>query len=133
MVTDRFRNVFSFGTLFVLVISLTFTLAGCGFFNQKPEADFSTTPESSEGSLTVSKGEEIIFNASSSSDPDGKINSYSWDFGDDASDSGKEVKHSYGSTGTYTVELTVTDEAGATDAASLEITVENLVPPSPPS
>lgn len=62
------------------------------------------------------------FNASASSD-DGGIVSYAWSFGDGFSGSGVATSHFYGSGGTYTVRLTVTDTAGQTDTETRTVTV----------
>ena len=63
------------------------------------------------------------FDGSASTDSDGTIASYSWAFGDGNNGSGVMVNHSYASGGSYTVTLTVTDNAGATDSTSQVVTV----------
>ena len=58
-----------------------------------------------------------------SSDSDGSIVSWVWDFGDSGSSTAQNPPHSYASDGSYTVELTVTDNEGATDVISRLVTV----------
>jgi PKD repeat protein len=66
------------------------------------------------------------FNGSGSSDSDGSITSYAWDFGDSHTDTGvTPPAHAYASAGTYTVSLTVTDNGGATDSVSHSVTVSS--------
>ena len=72
---------------------------------------------------TVNTSEAISFDATGSSDADGSIESYDWTFGDNSTATGATTTHSYGSTGTYTVEVTVTDDDGATGTATVEVTV----------
>ncbi len=74
----------------------------------------------------------IVFDGSGSSDPDGTIASWEWDFGDGGTASGKTLFHSYVEDGVYTVTLTVTDDAGATDTATTTATIGNVsnLPPT---
>jgi PKD repeat protein len=66
------------------------------------------------------------FDASGSSDPDGTIVSYAWTFGDATSGSGATASRTYAAGGTYTVQLTVTDNGSATGTQVQSVTV---VPP----
>ncbi len=85
--------------------------------NQPPTAVAEATPTSGTAPLTVN------FTGSNSSDPDGSIQSYSWDFGDGASSTVADPSHTYSSAGTYTAVLTVTDDQGATGTDQVVITV----------
>jgi len=85
--------------------------------NDSPTAAFTATPTTGSQPLTVQ------FNAGASSDPDGTIASYVWDFGDGGSATGVTTTHTYTSAGVYVVLLTVTDNEGATDTTDQTITV----------
>ncbi len=63
------------------------------------------------------------FDGSGSTDDDGTITSWAWDFGDGSTGSGETLSHTYGAAGTYTVTLTVTDDGGLTGSASQSVTV----------
>lgn len=81
--------------------------------NQAPVAAFSASADN----LTVS------FDGSRSSDPDGTVASYAWDFGDGTSASGATPQHAYAAGGTYPVRLTVTDDKGGTGSVTQSVTV----------
>jgi hypothetical protein len=67
-------------------------------------------------------GQTCTFDASDSSDPDGSIVSYSWNFGDGNNGSGVQPTHSYATAGTRTVTLTVTDNRSDTGVSSAPVT-----------
>lgn len=82
--------------------------------NAPPEASFTWTPS------VPNEGDDIMFDASGSVDPDVDIADYHWDFGDGNTASGVNVTHNYGPAGAgnwgnFDVTLTVTDTDGATD------------------
>ena len=58
-----------------------------------------------------------------STDADGTIVSWAWDFGDGNVSSAQNPSNTYAANGTYTVTLTVTDDMGATDTATADVTV----------
>ena len=72
------------------------------------------------------------FNGSGSSDSDGSISSYSWNFGDGNSATGSAPSHTYAADGTYSVQLTVTDNDGGTNTETNSVTVSDtvVVPPT---
>ncbi|WP_345219146.1 PKD domain-containing protein, partial [Georgenia halophila] len=51
------------------------------------------------------------------------IASYEWDFGDDETATGAQASHTYDEAGTYDVTLTVTDDDGATNTTTKQVTV----------
>lgn len=72
----------------------------------------------------------VSFDGRSSSDPDGSIVGYAWDFGDSsAADTNAATTHKFTTLGTYTVKLTVTDDEGSTASATITITVTDNLPP----
>ncbi|MCK6629761.1 MAG: PKD domain-containing protein [Anaerolineae bacterium] len=80
----------------------------------------------------MGKGQAFVtFDGSSSSDADGTIYTYEWDFGDGETDSGQSVTHGYSSTGAFEVTLTVTDNCGATGEDRVQVTVTGPTPPAP--
>jgi PKD repeat protein len=84
--------------------------------NAPPQADFSWTV-SPGGSLSID------FDGSASSD-DSRIASYDWAFGDGQVGNGQTTSHGYAGAGSLPVTLTVTDEDGATDDATILVTVQ---------
>ncbi|MGF1548272.1 MAG: PKD domain-containing protein [Thiotrichales bacterium] len=104
-----------FGILFLL-----FALAGCGGGgggggssdppidnNVAPVARFVWTNNPTGGANSFS------FDATTSTDADGSIASYTWDFGDGGTATGATTTHTYAASGKYSVTLRVTDNSGA--------------------
>jgi PKD repeat protein len=93
--------------------------------NQPPMAVATATPTTGAAPLTVN------FDGTGSSDPDGNPLSYAWDLDDDgAYDDSTATKPSYTYTtaGSYTPSLRVTDNQGASDTDSVNISVGNTPP-----
>jgi PKD repeat protein len=85
--------------------------------NQPPIASFTAIPTSGIAPL------EVFFNASNSYDSDGTIISYAWDFKDGNTGNGQTINHTFSSTGSYNVMLTVIDNEGVADSVTKTITV----------
>lgn len=81
---------------------------------------------------SAAPGEQVRFDGSRSRDDDGQISKYSWNFGDGSSAEGVNVSHSYTNPGTYTVTLTVTDNAGAKNSTESDqmVVIINSTPVS---
>ena len=83
----------------------------------------SPTAKASATSARANAGENVSFSGADSTDSDGTITSYEWDFGDGTTASGADVTHTYSNDGTYIVKLTVTDNSSLADTDTIEITV----------
>ena len=74
---------------------------------------------------------DVTFDASLSSDSDGRIANYAWNFGDGSLGTGAVVKHEFKSVGTFVVTLTVTDDRGQSASLSKNVSVEATANPTP--
>jgi large repetitive protein len=81
--------------------------------NQAPTAAFA--PSCSDLSCS--------FSSDPSADSDGSITAWHWNFGDGQTSDERNPSHTYASANTYTVTLTVTDNRGASDAATSQVAV----------
>lgn len=97
--------------------------------NQPPVAVITYNPDAGQEPLTVT------FSGADSSDPDGEITGYSWNFGDpDYIDGGTafgaEVQHTYESEGVFDVTLTVSDNGAVPlqDQETVQVVVGNTRP-----
>ena len=74
---------------------------------------------------------DCSFDASTSTDSDGSIAGYNWNFDDGNSASGETSNNSFAASGSYSVTLTVTDNEGATNANTQIVTVTDGTEPPP--
>lgn len=100
-----------------------------GLPNQAPVAVASASPASGPAPLAVN------FSAAGSSDPDGAIATWRWDFGDGqsaTSTTGGNASHTYAAVGSYSARLTVTDTLDVSSAsAPLAVSATALAPARP--
>jgi PKD repeat protein len=93
-----------------------------------PTTTLTPTPASPMAKVSATQtranvGENVSFGGADSTDPDGTIVSYKWDFGDGTTELGTTVTHAYSNERTYTVKLTVTDNDGLSGTDTIKITV----------
>lgn len=110
----------------MLAISALLVLSGTVALvkgDQAPVASFSYSPS------VAMPDETIVFNASASYDLDGWITQYTWNFGDGniTTVTSPTITYSYPIDGTYTVELTVTDNSGLKGVSSAVVEVSTVV------
>src|SRR5581483_8989846 len=89
--------------------------------NSDPVADFDFAPKLVTSQTLVSFTDQ-------STDLDGTIASWTWDFGDGAHDSARHPTHKFGAAGTYAVTLTATDNLGGAKSLSKQVVVRNVPP-----
>ena len=88
--------------------------------NVAPSASFTSVPGSEPRQFAFTD---------SSTDSDGEIAQWAWDFGDESEPSSeKDPTHTYTEPGTYNVTLTVTDDDGDSDSDTRTVTVTNTAP-----
>jgi len=81
-----------------------------------------------DGPYTGLEGSPVTLSGAASSDPDGDVLTYTWDFGDGTTGTGATPQHTYADNGNYIVTLTVTDPAGAEATTTTSVTVVNVAP-----
>lgn len=87
-----------------------------------PNASFVISPTSPD------VNETITFDASASTaGGDESIKSYTWDFGDGNSDTGRVVAHTYVTHGSFVSKLTVRNDCRETDVATKTISIKEIV------
>jgi PKD repeat protein len=92
--------------------------------NQSPTGSITATPTTGSAPLLVQ------LSSAGSVDPDGAITGYSWNFGNGTTSTSPNPSAIYNTAGVFTVQLTVTDNQGATSVRSQTITVNpaNVAP-----
>lgn len=92
--------------------------------NDPPNAVASASPTQGPPPLNV------LFSAGGSSDPDGSIVKYEWDFGDGTVAQGETVVHTFTAPGVFFVFLTVTDNGSSRDTTSLVVVAGGEILPA---
>lgn len=114
----RFRSV-----AYLLAAWAALITCGCPFLT---DGTLDNVPPAAvaDGNRPGFVGEPIAFDATGSSDEDGRIVAYEWDFGDGRGSEAATDTHIYLEPGEYVVTLTVTDDLGATGVDTISVLVE---------
>ncbi len=91
-------------------------------------ADFSPVIARAGGPYFGGVGEQINFDGRQSYSFSSAIVSYSWDFGDGTTGSGRTPAHTYSKEGRFTVHLTVTDEDGEQGSCKTYVYIDDTPP-----
>ncbi|MHA7155252.1 PKD domain-containing protein [Arthrobacter sp. TMN-50] len=114
LASDPFGNTVGSGT-----VSVNVPVGGGSPANASPTAAYTHTVN----------GLAITVDGSGSTDPDGTIAGYTWNFGDGTTATGVTATRTYSAAGTYSVGLTVTDDDAATATVGRQVTVSTDPPP----
>lgn len=114
-------------SLIIILLVVSILLSGCSGYvvvddNEAPTAKIAPNKLGNYAPL------KVTFDGSASSDADGNIISYDWEFGDGTTAQGVQTEHTFQDDGLYTVRLTVTDDEGATSSTTTSIKVLNPKP-----
>ncbi len=97
------------------------------------DAEGTNIPPSASFTYTVN-GDNVTFDASGSTDPDGSITGFKWDFGDGLTANGETTTHTYTEKVSFPVSLTIIDNAQGiaisqqnVDISQQTIVVEQLI------
>ena len=104
-----------------LTLAVTAVIAGCGKDSNDPDPDGNNAAPAADFSSSCA-GLSCTF-TDLSADSDGQIASYAWDFGGDGGSDQRNPTHTFAQAGEVSITLTVTDDAGAEDAAVKTVTV----------
>jgi len=109
----------------LVALLMLVALGGSGLWaqstgNARPTAQFQALSSNGNGETTV------VFDATDSQDPDGRIVAYQWVFGDGTTGSGARLEHTYPKVGLYSVTLLVRDEQGGADMLTERIDLSRL-------
>jgi PKD repeat protein len=98
--------------------------AAIGVNNNPPNIVAGATPDAGLPPLA------LLFTAAGSTDSDGAIIDFAWDFGDGTTGKGAVISHTYPAPGLYFAKIKVTDNGGATAERMINVLVGITVTPA---
>lgn len=126
MVEGKGENWLVWGVLALMLIAGVAALAlapgGPGGPGPNPQ-NIPPVPRIAPTDVTANLGDTVNFDGANSTDPDGAVRAFAWDFGDGYTAAGAIVSHKYEITGAFQVRLEVTDDKGAKNASTTNVWV----------
>lgn len=118
-------HTYTVGGTFIVTLTVTDDAGDTGMASTSATISVPNQPPVADpnGPYSGTVGQPVQFNGLASNDPDGTIVAYDWEFGDGGAGTGVNPAHTYAVGGSFTVTLTVTDNAGAIDSASTTATI----------
>ena len=126
-------HVYHTGGSKIVTLRVTDNVGGRGFKTRVVSVEFTSPTARFTYTPTKPKtGEVVSFDGSASTDPDGRVEFYEWDFNNDGicDATGKFVNHAFDVGGSQPVTLKVTDNDGVTDHTTQAVTVAINTPPA---
>lgn len=122
-----------------IIVTMLTSLLSLWFFSPAIAADFSgtlkevTITDAQKANMPpaakftyIQNETTVIFDASSSVDPDGVISEYKWDLGDGSTGFGVNFTHNYTKLGNYPVTLTVLDDKNGISIFQYEVKMNSV-------
>ena len=110
--------------LIAVAVAILLLVSACALLDAPPKATIAITDGSPYGPAPLT----VTFDISGSSDPDGEIVSFTFDFGDgtapvQGTDLTQPIEHTYTTAGSYVTELIVVDDQGKSTSLKTAIMV----------
>ncbi|MFQ5909158.1 MAG: ABC transporter substrate-binding protein [Thermoplasmata archaeon] len=127
------RGKWIIGSAAAAVIIVAIVIMAIVYFQPAPEPENLPPQANASSDKTLAEvGEQVVFNASASTDLDGEIVEFSWDFGDGDQGEGVEITHSFTDPGAYIVYLEVTDNRGDVGTNEVSLLYIDVLSPTIP-
>jgi len=108
---------------YTVILTVTDNEGATGFVSQTVTVTDPPVNQPPTSSFSYVANELMVDFTSNSSDPEGSLSNWSWDFGDGSTSTQANPSYEYATEGTYTVSLMVTDAGGLSDTSVQNVTL----------